>query len=197
MLRALSLLRSLHGAHHSLEDARASVQRACDYRWLRGAMAGCHVTESPRPLADATPCLVLTQLFPATAGRLRGGNWPTDAGARERCRVEGAHACRAAGAPAYRTLESLSQGLVHGAMTVLIDAARLDYLIEQQALWLSWRRPERLDGALAGLAGQRLGQASQGVFVLELRVPGRDAQGAPNADWLDRQLDRYRKLLRG
>ncbi|MBD3895771.1 hypothetical protein IEI94_07885 [Halomonas sp. ML-15] len=195
MLRTLSLLRSLRSAHHSLEDTRATVQRACDYRWLRDAMAGCHVAGSSRPLADGTPCIALTQLFTATAGRLRGGNWPADAEARERCRVEAAHACRAAGAPAYRTLESLSQGLVHGGMSVLKDAARLDYLTQQQALWLHWRRPDRLEQTLAKLAGQRLGQAPQGVFVLELRVPGGNAQGAPGGDWLDQQLDRYRKLL--
>ncbi|APX93975.1 hypothetical protein BWR19_14105 [Halomonas sp. 1513] len=195
MFRTLSLLRSLHGAHHSLADARATVQRACDYRWLRGAMAGCHVAEASKPLADATPCVALTQLVSASPARLRGGNWPADAEARERCRVEGSHACRAAGAPAYRTLESLSQGLVHGAMSVLEDAARLDYLLEQRALWLTWRRPQRLEGALAALAARRLGQAHQGVFVLELRVPGRDLEGAPRGAWLDQQLDRYRKLL--
>ncbi|MDR5904990.1 hypothetical protein [Franzmannia qiaohouensis] len=195
MLRTLSLLRSLHGAHHSLADARTTVQRACDYRWLRAAMAGGHVSESSRPLADGTPCIALTQLFSATAGRLSGGNWPADAEARERCRVEGAHACRAAGAPAYRTLESLSQGLVHGAMSVLKDAARLDYLLEQQALWLTWRRPQHLEGALAQLAARRLGQAPQGVFVLSLRVPGRELNHATDGEWLDRQLDRYRKLL--
>ncbi|PAU78059.1 hypothetical protein [Halomonas salipaludis] len=196
MLRTLSLLRSLHGAHHSLADARATVQRACDYRWLRGAMAGGHVSESSQPLADGTPCMTLTQLFSATAGRLSGGNWPADAEARERCRVEGAHACRAAGAPAYRTLESLSQGLVHGAMSVLKDAARFDYLLEQQALRLTWRRPQRLEGALAALAARRLGQAPQGVFVLALRVPGRELNHAADGEWLDQQLDRYRKLLR-
>ena len=197
MLRTLSLLRSLHGAHHSLADARTTVQRACDYRWLRAAMAGGHVSESSRPLADGTPCIALTQLFSATAGRLSGGNWPADAEARERCRVEGAHACRAAGAPAYRTLESLSQGLVHGAMGVLKDAARFDYLIDKQALRLSWRHPQRLEAPLATLAARRLGQGhtAQGVFVLELCIPGRELNSAPDGAWLDQQLDRYRKLL--
>lgn len=197
MLRTLSLLRSLHGAHRSLEETRASIQRACDYRWLRDAMAGCHVSESPRPLADGTPCITLSQLFSATPGRLRGGNWPDDAAAREACRVEGTHACRAAGAPAYRTLESLSQGLVHGAMSVLEDAARFDYLIAKQALRLSWRRPQRLAPPLATLAARRLGQGhtTQGVFVLELSIPGRELNIAPNGEWLDQQLDRYRKLL--
>src|SRR5690554_6993277 len=51
--------------------------------------------------------------------------WPEAPEEREGCFVEGDHACRAAGAPAYRTLDSLSRGVAEGAAGVLTDAARL------------------------------------------------------------------------
>lgn len=197
MLRTLSLLRSLRSSQQSLTETRATIQRARDYHWLSRAMTGSHLSMAASPLADATPCIALIQLFPATPERLRGGNWPDGAEARERCLVEGQHACRAAGAPAYQTLESLSQGLVHGALSVFNDAARFDYLISRQALRLTWRHPSHLDAALAPLASRQLsqGQNSKGVFILELKVPGRDIQHAPSTKWLDRQIDCYRKLL--
>lgn len=195
MLRTLSLLRSLRSTQQSLAETRATIQRARDYHWLSRAMAGSHFNTAASPLADATPCTALIQLFPATPERLRGGNWPDDAEARERCLVEGQHACRAAGAPAYQTMESLTQGLVHGALSVLNDAARLNYLIDRQALRLTWRRPNHLDATLAPLAGRYLSQGTEGLFILELKVPGRDTQYAPSAKWLDGQVDRYRKLL--
>lgn len=42
MFRTLAMLRSLQSAHASLQDTRETIQRACDYRWLRRAFpTGC------------------------------------------------------------------------------------------------------------------------------------------------------------
>ncbi len=193
ILRTLSLLRSLQGASDTLQDARARVQLACDYRWLRGEMRHGLIAAEAVRLADGTPAQAVMLAYPATPARLAGGRWPDDAEARERCFVVGAHACRAAGAPAYRTLEGLSQGLVHGAVAVLRDASRLQYLLDREALRLTWRRPERLPEALARRLGE--GQAPPGCFLLEVRVPGGHEAASPDGAWLDRRLDRYRRIL--
>ncbi|WP_302141801.1 hypothetical protein [Halomonas alkalicola] len=194
ILRTLSLLRSLQGASHTAQEAQATVQQACDYRWLRGELNHGTITEPSTALADGTPGVTITLAYPATRARLAGGRWPEPPEERERCFVEGAHACRAAGAPAYRTLESLSRGLAEGAASVLTDAARLQYLLQQRALRLAWRRPEALPPALA----RRLGSgesAADGVFLLALSVPARREEVVLNGAWLDRTLDRYRRIL--
>jgi hypothetical protein len=194
ILRTLSLLRSLQGASHSLKDAQATVQQACDYRWLRGELRHGVITDGATALADGTPAVAITLAYPATRARLAGGRWPEDPAERERCFVEGAHACRAAGAPAYRTLESLSQGVVHGAAAVLTDAARLQYLLDRRALRLTWRRPEHLPEAL----GRRLGDgetSAAGAFLLTFRVPARREEVELDGAWLDHSLDRYRRIL--
>ncbi|PWV83130.1 hypothetical protein [Halomonas sp. A11-A] len=194
ILRTLSLLRSLQGASHTAQEAQATVQQACDYRWLRGELHHGAITEPSTALADGTPGVTITLAYPATRARLAGGRWPETPEERERCFVEGAHACRAAGAPAYRTLESLSRGLAEGAASVLTDAARLQYLLQQRALRLAWRRPEALPPALA----RRLdsgGPAADGVFLLALSVPARREEVVLNGAWLDRTLDRYRRIL--
>lgn len=195
MLRTLSLLRSLTSAHHSLEEARTTIQQARDYRWLAERLERGVIVAPATALEDGTPAVALVLAFPATPRRLAGGNWPAEAEARERCLVEGAHACRAAGAPGYRTLESLSQGLVHGAVNVLADAARFQYLQRHRALRLTWRRfghlPEPLSQRLT--CGGETGR--QGLLLLELRVPGRPPTGTTDGAWLDRRLDRYRRIL--
>ncbi|WP_373181692.1 hypothetical protein [Halomonas campaniensis] len=197
ILRTLSLLRSLQGAHHSLKDAQATVQQACDYRWLREALCGGVITRTDACLADGTPAVTVTLSFVATPARLAGGKWPEDPAERERCFVAGIHACRAAGAPRYRTLESLSQGLVHGAAAVLTDTARFQYLLDQQALRLTWRRPGGLPEALAHrLPAPGTETADRnGIFLLEVGVPSPPVEGAPSGAWLDRMLDRYRRIL--
>ena len=194
ILRTLSLLRSLQGASQSLEDAQATVQQACDYRWLRDEMPHGVVADGDTTLADGTPAATIALTYPATPARLAGGRWPEEPEAREGCFVAGDHACRAAGAPAYRTLESLSQGLVHGAAAVLTDAARLQYLVDRQALRLTWRRPEHLPEALARRLGTATTAAS-GHFLLTLKVPARRDEVALSGAWLDRTLDRYRRIL--
>jgi hypothetical protein len=201
MFRTLALLRSLQSAHHSLQDAQATIQQACDYRWLRKAFARGVPMAAPLTLRDGTPALAMTLPFVATAERCRGGKWPEDPDKREKCRVEGADACRAAGAPGYRTLESLSQGLVQGAVTVLGEAARFEYLLNQQALTLTWRRlaslsPDRARALLDALPDSETGDAERdGLFLLEVRVPGADGAIRPCGEWLDRRLDQYRRLL--
>ncbi|MBB3330344.1 hypothetical protein BDK63_001201 [Halomonas campaniensis] len=195
MFRTLTLLRSLQGAHHSLKDAQATVQQACDYRWLREALRGGVITRTDAALADGTPAVVVTLSFVATPARLAGGKWPEDPAERERCFVVGTHACRAAGAPRYRTLESLSQGLVHGAAAVLTDTARFQYLLDQQALRLTWRRPGGLPEALAHRLLGTETAGHHGCFLLEVRVPSPPVEGAPSGAWLDRMLDRYRRIL--
>ena len=194
ILRTLSLLRSLQGASHTAQEAQATVQQACDYRWLRGELHHGAITEPSTALADGTPGVTITLAYPATQARLAGGRWPETPEERERCFVEGAHACRAAGAPAYRTLESLSRGLAEGAASVLTDAARLQYLIDRRALRLAWRRPEALPPALA----RRLATGEPtagGVFLLALSVPARPEEVVMSGAWLDRTLDRYRRIL--
>ncbi len=194
ILRTLSLLRSLQGASHSLKDAQATVQQACDYRWLRDELRHGVIADGDTTLADGTPAMAITLAYPATPARLAGGRWPTAPEEREGCFVEGDHACRAAGAPAYRTLESLSRGLAFGAASVLKDTARLQYLIDQRALRLTWRRPQHLPDALS----RRLttGNASPpGVFLLSLKVPARREEVQLSGAWLDRALDRYRRIL--
>ncbi|MFY0991520.1 hypothetical protein [Halomonas sp. C05BenzN] len=198
MLRTLSMLRSLMSAHHTLDDARSTIQLACDYRWLKDELPHGVITATAAVLDDGTPALTITLAYPATPRRRRGGRWPEDPVERERCYVEGLGACRAAGAPAYRTLESLSQGLVHGAASVLTDAARLQYLLDRQALRLTWRRADRLEPPLARCLGNRLARdkaGSEGVFLLELQVPGRAEEASLDGAWLDRMLDRYRRIL--
>lgn len=200
MFRTLAMLRSLQSAHHTLADTRATIQQACDYRWLKDELPHGVITATDIALGDSTPGLAITLVYSATPERRRGGRWPEDPAEREHCHVEGAHACRAAGAPAYRTLESLTQGLVHGAASVLTDAARFRYLLDRQALRLTWRRVEGLDPALARRLGSRLahgkaGSGSDGVFLLEIKVPGRAKEASPDGAWLDRILDRYRRLL--
>ncbi|WP_416140094.1 hypothetical protein ACM26W_06900 [Halomonas sp. HK25] len=194
ILRTLSLLRSLQGASHTARDAQATVQQACDYRWLRGELHHGAITEPATALADGTPAVAVTLAYPATRARLAGGRWPESLEERERCFVAGAHACRAAGAPAYRPLESLSWGLAFGAATVLTDTARFQYLIDQHALRLTWRRPQHLPEALARrlTAGSA---APPGVFLLTLTVPARREEVTLSGAWLDRTLDRYRRIL--
>ncbi|MFG6158007.1 hypothetical protein ACGTNG_04285 [Halomonas sp. 1390] len=198
IFRTLSLLRSLQGAHHTAQDARARIQQACDYRWLKGQLAHGMIAAREARLDDGTPAVPVVVPFVATPERCRGGRWPDDPEAREGCYVEGSHACRAAGAPGYRTLESLSQGLVQGGMAVLKDAARFQYLVERQALRLTWRRVESLTPDLAGQLGQRLaasGSERHGLFLLEIRLPAAASDIALNGEWLDRCLDRYRRIL--
>ncbi|MCA1769711.1 MAG: hypothetical protein LC652_07045 [Halomonas sp.] len=194
ILRTLSLLRSLQGASHTAKDAQATVQQACDYRWLRGELHHGAVSGPATALADGTPAVTITLAYPATRARLAGGRWPEAVEERERCFVEGAHACRAAGAPAYRTLESLSQGLAFGAASILKDTARLQYLIDQHALRLTWHQPQHLPEALARrlTAGNA---ATPGVFLLSLKVPARREEVELSGAWLDRALDRYRRIL--
>lgn len=200
ILRTLALLRSLHSAHHSMEDAQAKVQRACDYRWLRAQFPGGTVLRRDSRLPDGTPAVAIVLPFTATPALRRGGKWPYDAEERENCHVEGAGACRAAGAPSYRRLESLSQGVANGAMSVLKDAARFDYLIEHQALRLTWRRADHLPGPIARRLSHRPERGADsagrhGVFLLEVKIPGDGPQAALSGDWLDKRLDLYRRLL--
>lgn len=198
ILRTLSLLRSLQGAHHTVTDAQARIQQACDYRWLRRQLSHGVVAARQATLADGTPAISVVLPFVATPSRRRGGHWPQDPDERERCFVEGAHACRAAGAPGYRKLESLSQGLAHGGMAILKDAARFQYLLDQRALRLTWRRPDSLSPDLARQLGQRLTDgdaACHGLFLLTLKVPAPALEGAPTGAWLDGCLDRYRRIL--
>lgn len=198
LFRTLSLLRSLQGAHHTAQDARDRIQQACDYRWLKGQLAHGVITARAARLDDGTPAVPVVVPFVATPERRRGGRWPEDPDERERCYVEGSHACRAAGAPGYRTLESLSQGLVQGGMAVLKDAARMQYLVDRQALRLSWRRAETLAPELAGRLGHRLAAADSerhGLFLLEIRLPAAASEVILEGDWLDRCLDRYRRIL--
>jgi len=194
ILRTLSLLRSLQGASHTAKDAQATVQQACDYRWLRGELHHGAVTEPATALTDGTPAVTITLAYPATRARLAGGRWPDSMEERESCFVEGAHACRAAGAPAYRTLESLSRGLAVGAASVLKDAARLQYLIDQRALRLTWRQPQHLPDALTRRLTAGNAEAP-GAFLLSLKVPARREEVQLSGAWLDRTLDRYRRIL--
>ncbi|QFU00926.1 hypothetical protein FIU83_04660 [Halomonas sp. THAF5a] len=198
LLRTLSLLRSLQGAHHTTQDARARIQQACDYRWLASQLPHGVIVPRATRLDDGTPAVPVMVPFVATPERRRGGRWPADPEARERCYVEGGHACRAAGAPGYRTLESLSQGLVQGGMAVLKDAARFQYLEEREALRLTWRRLASLPADLAGGLGGRLATPDSerhGLFLLELRLPAAPSDIRLEGDWLDRCLDRYRRIL--
>lgn len=200
MFRTLALLRSLQGAHQSLEDAQASVQQACDYRWLREQLPRGVVTGTDDTMSDGTPAVTITLPFLATPARRQGGKWPEAPDERERCHVEGAHACRAAGAPAYRKLESLSQGLAHGALAVMKDAARFDYLLTHHALRLTWRRLDHLDGPLARHLGRWLSDGPQraerhGLFLLELKVPGASADVSLEGQWLDTRTDQYRRIV--
>ncbi|MCG6657827.1 hypothetical protein HOP52_08675 [Halomonas campisalis] len=200
MFRTLAMLRSLQSAHDSLQDTRETIQRACDYRWLRRAFPGGVLTARSRRLHDGTPAVTITLPFVATAERMRGGNWPSAAAEREGCRVDGAHACRAAGAPTYRTLESLSQGLAHGAVGVLPDAARFDYLLRQRALTLTWRRVASLSIEQARALLETLGDDAEaakrdGLLLLEVSVPCADDGVQASGEWLDGRLDQYRRLL--
>lgn len=194
ILRTLSLLRSLQGASHTAQTAQATVQQACDYRWLRGELHHGAITQPATALADGTPAVAIGLAYPATRARLAGGRWPGNLEERERCFVEGAHACRAAGAPAYRTLESLSRGLAFGVVSVLTDSARLQYLVDQRALRLTWRRPEALPDGLARrlTAGNT---TAPGVLLLALTVPARREGVELSGAWLDHTLDRYRRIL--
>ncbi|PMR69908.1 hypothetical protein [Halomonas heilongjiangensis] len=199
MFRTLAMLRSLQSAHHTLEDARTTIQQACDYRWLKDELPHGVITATDITLPDGTPGLAITLAYPATPERRRGGRWPDEPAERERCRVEGAHACRAAGAPAYRTLEGLSQGLVHGAVSVLTEAARFRFLLDRQALRLTWRRVEGLEPTLARRLGRRLAHGKtngggDGIFLLEIKVPGRAEEASLDGAWLDRRVDRYRRI---
>mgnify|MGYP000388473299 CR=1 FL=1 len=198
ILRTLSLLRSLQGAHQTASDAQARIQQACDYRWLRRQLGHGIIDTRQTSMADGTPAVSVVVPFVATPARRRGGRWPQDLDERERCFVEGAHACRAAGAPAYRKLESLSQGLAEGGWAVLKDATRFQYLLDQQALRLTWRRPGSLAPDLARQLGRRLPDADaerHGLFLLTLKVPASRPQSAPSGAWLDSCLDRYRRIL--
>lgn len=200
MFRILTMFRSLQSAHHSLEDAQASVQQACDYRWLREQLPRGVVTGTAVTLSDGTPAVAITLPFVATPARRQGGKWPEAPDERERCHVEGAHACRAAGAPAYRKLESLSQGLAHGALAVMKDAARFDYLLSRHALRLTWRRLDHVDGPLAHHLGRWLSDGPQraerhGLFLLELKVPSAGADVSLEGQWLDTRTDRYRRIV--
>lgn len=194
ILRTLSLLRSLQGASHTAKDAQATIQHASDYRWLRGELQHGVITDPATALADGTPAVAITLAYPATRARLAGGRWPEAPQERERCFVEGAHACRAAGAPRYPTLESLSRGVARGAVEVLTDAARFQYLLDQQALRLTWRRSQHLPEELThGLLSEPARET--GVLLLEIHVPARPAEVKPSGAWLDQNLDRYRRIL--
>ncbi len=200
MFRTLAMLRSLQSAHHSLEDAQATVQQACDYRWLREQLPRGVVTDTEIMMSDGTPAVAITLPFLATPARRQGGKWPEAPDERERCHVEGAHACRAAGAPAYRKLESLSQGLAHGALTVMKDAARFDYLLTRHALRLTWRRLDHVDGPLARHLGQWLAGDPQraerhGLFLLKVTVPSASADVSLEGQWLDTRTDKYRRIV--
>lgn len=200
IFRTLALLRSLHSAQHSMDDAQAKIQRACDYRWLRARFPGGTVLSHHSRLPDGTPATAIVLPFTATPALRRGGKWPDDAEERESCHVEGMGACRAAGAPSFRRLESLSQGVANGAMSVLKDAARFDYLVEHQALQLTWRRADHLPGQIARRLShrpERDGDSAgrNGVFLLEIKIPGVGPQAALSGDWLDKRLDQYRRLL--
>ncbi|SFU40699.1 hypothetical protein [Halomonas korlensis] len=200
MFRTLAMLRSLQSAHHSLEDAQATVQQACDYRWLREHLPRGVITGSNVTLSDGTPAVAITLPFLATPARRQGGKWPEAPDERERCHVEGAHACRAAGAPTYRKLESLSQGLAHGALSVMKDAARFDYLVARHALRLTWRRLDHVAGPLARHLGRWLSGNSQraerhGLFLLEVKVPSASAEVSLEGQWLDTQVDKYRRIV--
>jgi hypothetical protein len=197
ILRTLSLLRSLQGARQNAQVASDTVQRAGDYRWLCGRLPGGVVGKSRASLADGTPAIAITLAFPATPERRHGGRWPEDPEAREAAFVEGADACRAAGAPRYRTLEGLSRGVAEGAISVLRDAARFQYLEDHQALRLVWRRPGSLAQGTAEVLARRLGDDGlrHGLFLLEVRVPGQADPTPPlDGDWLDARLDRYRRI---
>lgn len=198
ILRTLSLLRSLQGAHHTVTDAQARIQQACDHDWLRRQLRHGIVSARGTALADDTPAVSVIVPFVATPARRRGGRWPADPDEREGCFVEGAHACRAAGAPAYRKLESLSQGVAQGGMAVLKDAARFQYLLDQQALRLTWRRPGSLPPDLARQLSRRLPDSDSehnGLFLLTIKVPAPPPDGTPDGAWLDGRVDRYRRLL--
>ncbi|TDB00787.1 hypothetical protein [Halomonas marinisediminis] len=193
ILRTLSLLRSLQGASQTASQARGTVQQASDYRWLRHELRHGTLTHSDARLADGTPGVAITLAYPATTGRMAGGSWPVSPAARERCHVAGQHACRAAGAPAYRTLESLSRGLAEGGIAVLRDAARFQYLLDRDALGLAWCRPESLPKDLSA----RLAEpgVETGWLLLELRVPETTPPQRLSGTWLDTCLDRYRRIL--
>lgn len=193
ILRTLSLLRSLQSASHTADDARGTIQQASDYRWLREALGHGAVGRDEARLSDGTPARVINLAYPATTRRLAGGNWPEAPAARERCHVSGQHACRAAGAPAYRTLESLSRGLAEGGIAVLRDASRFQYLLDRDALALTWRRPQGLPTGLSPRLAEPGSQA--GWLLLELRVPGTAPPGHLTGAWLDERLDRYRRIL--
>lgn len=200
MFRTLAMLRSLQSAHHSLEEAQATVQQACDYRWLREQLARGVVTRADDTMTDGTPAVAITLPFLATPARCRGGKWPEAPEERERCHVEGAHACRAAGAPAYHKLESLSQALVHGALAVMKDAARFDYLLAGNTLRLTWQRLDHLDGPLASELGRWLDDRHSlaihhGLFLLEVKVPSATPHVLPSGKWLDTQTDTYRRIV--
>lgn len=193
ILRTLSLLRSLQGASHTADEARGTIQQASDYRWLRGELRHGAISRHDARLSDGTPALVIALAYPATARRLAGGNWPDAPGARERCHVSGQHACRAAGAPAYRTLESLSRGLAEGGIAVLRDATRFQYLLDRDALGLTWCRAEGLPDSLSPRLVEP--DAVTGWFLLELRVPSTTQPKHLTGAWLDQCLDRYRRIL--
>lgn len=196
MLRTLALLRTLSGAHRSLEEVQATIQRACDYRWLRGELSRGVPGPPDVTLNDGTPGHALILPYPASAERMSGGAWPREPAERESCVVTGSHACRAAGAPRHRTLESLSQGLVHGAAAVVTDASRFHYLLEREALRLTWRRPASLDARLGEALAARLPSGGEtALLLLELRLPGRESDASHDGAWLDRRLDSYRRLL--
>ncbi|WP_027961633.1 hypothetical protein [Halomonas halodenitrificans] len=193
ILRTLSLLRSLQSASHTADEARDTIQQASDYAWLRQELRHGAITRDDTRLSDGTPARIIALAWPATARRLAGGNWPEAPEARERCHVSGQHACRAAGAPAYRTLESLSRGLAEGGIAVLRDASRFQYLIDNNALELTWCRPQ---GLPAGLTPRLVEPDSRvGWFLLELRTPGTAPPSHLTGAWLDECLDRYRRIL--
>lgn len=195
ILRTLSLLRSLQGASQTADEARGHVQQASDYRWLRHELRHGVLKRTDARLADGTPALAIALAYPATPQRLSGGNWPATTEARERCHVAGTHACRAAGAPAYRTLESLSRGVAEGAIAVLRDAARFQYLLDRDALGLAWCRPEGLPAALSARLVEPGTGTDTGWFLLTLRVPGTTPPPHLTGVWLDECLDRYRRIL--
>lgn len=90
---------------------------------------------------------------------------------------------------------------MHGAVGVLPDAARFDYLLNQRALTLTWRRtaslPEKLARSLLETLDPEAAEVAErrGLLLLEVSVPCADDRIQASGEWLDERLDQYRRLL--